>query len=53
MPEQYLIEDVDALVCYEWQAENMLEMLGIRTEEDCSMYYFNDYLLILRGIREE
>ncbi len=46
-PEQYRIEDVDALVCYEWQAEDMRKLLEIGPEEDCEMYYFNGYLLII------
>lgn len=48
-PEQYLLENVDALVCCEWQAETLFPLIGIESEEDCSMYQFGDYLIVLKG----
>ena len=48
-PEEFSGLNANALVCYEWQIEDMLPLMGIADERQYVVYHFDGYSLVIRS----
>ncbi|MCM1026471.1 MAG: hypothetical protein NC432_08530 [Roseburia sp.] len=49
--DSFDLERVGAVLCYGWQKEAMLELLGLEEGEETGAYLFGNYLLLIKGDR--